>query len=298
MEVTTEVSLMQNSARVNGAGISMFASRMSVSGSVLFADNYADGNHYGKNGGGMNVEDSIIIVNGTMSFINNSADLGGGIYFADSNMTISGKVDFLRNEAIAGGVILVKDPSSLVYCSSNVGAACVQEDCFFQIGENASLEDNTAPTGSVLLGGSIDRCVLEGHREVDSGHVFDMIANYSMQPHTVSVVASAPYRVCVCNNSQPCSASKTFTAYAYPGQKISLTVTAVGQRNGTSDATINAITNPSRPSNQSTLGMFEDRQHIIYSQCTDLHYTFFYKPFQNFINIIRAWIMFFTRWFN
>ena len=72
-------------------------------------------------------------------------------------MTISGKVDFVRNEAIAGGAILVKDNSSLVYCSSNVGAACIQEDCFFQIGENASLdhdlmvfEDNTAPTGSVL----------------------------------------------------------------------------------------------------------------------------------------------------
>ena len=282
MEVTTEVSLTQNSACINGAGISIFASRMSVSGSVLFADNYADGNSYGKNGGGMNVEDSIIIVNGTMSFINNSADLGGGIHFADSNMTISGKVDFLRNKAIAGGAILVKDLSSLVYCSSNVGAACIQQDCFFQIGENASLdqdlmvfEDNVAPTGSVLLGGSIDRCVLEGYPEVDSGRVFDMIANYSMQPHTVSVITSTPYRVCVCNNSQPCGASKTFTAYAYPGQTIPIRVAAVGQRNGTSDATINAITNPSRPSNQSMLGMFEDRQYIIYSQCTDLHYTFF-----------------------
>ena len=281
MEVTTEVSLTQNSARVNGAGISMFASRMSVYGSVLFADNYADGNHYGKKGGGMDVWDSIITVNGTMSFINNSADLGGGIHFDDSNITISGKVDFVRNEAIAGGAIHVKDNSSLVYCSSNVGAACVQEDCFFQIGENASLDQdlmvfeyNVAPTGSVLLGGSIDRCVLDGYPEVDSGHVFDMIANYSMQPHTVSVITSTPYRVCVCNSSQPCSASNTYTAYAYPGQRIPITVAAVGQRNGTSKATINAITNPSRPSNQSTLGLFEDRQYIG-GQCSDLHYTFF-----------------------
>ena len=281
MEVTTEVSLTQNSARINGAGIAMFASQMSVSGSVLFADNYVDGNHYGKKGGGMDAGDTIITVNGTMSFINNSADLGGGINFADTNMTISGKVYFLRNKAIAGGAIFVNDPSSLVYCSSNVGAACVQEDCFFQIGENASLdhellvfEDNTAPTGSVLLGGSIDRCVLDGYPEVDSGRVFDMIANYSMQPHTVSVITSTPYHVCVCNNSQPCSASKTYTAYAYPGQTIPITVAAVGQRNGTSDATINAITNPSRPSNRSTLGLFEDRQYIG-GQCSDLHYTFF-----------------------
>ena len=281
MEVTTEVSLMQNSARINGAGISIFASRMSVSGSVLFSDNYADGNHYDKKGGGMDVEDSIIIVNGTMSFINNSADLGGGIHFADSNMTIFGKVYFVRNEAIAGGAILVKDNSSLVYCSSNVGAACVQEDCFFQIGENASLdqdlmvfEDNVAPTGSVLLGGSIDRCVLEGHPEVDSGHVFDMIANYSMQPHTVSVITSTPYRVCVCNNSQPCSASKTFTAHTYPGQTIPITVAAVGQRNGSTTGTVNAITNPSNPLNPSTLGIFQDRQRVS-TNCTELHYTFF-----------------------
>ena len=73
---------------------------------------------------------------------------------------------------------------------------------FFQIGENASLdqdlmvfEDNVAPTGSVLLGGSIDRCVLDGYPEVDSGRVFDKIANYSMQPHTVSVITSIPYYV-------------------------------------------------------------------------------------------------------
>ena len=257
----------------------IYTGQMSVSGRVLLVDNSANGNQYGEYGGGMDVTDSIITVTGTMSFVNNSADLGGGIYFDISNMTISGKVYFVRNKAIAGGAILVKDPSSLVYCSSSVGATCVQEGCFFQIGENASLdqnlmvfEDNMAGTGSVLLGGSVDKCVLEGYPEVDSGHVFDTIANYSMQPHTVSVITSTPYRVCVCNNSQPCSA---YTASAYPGQTIPITVAAVGQRNGTSPATINAITNPSRPSNKSTLGMFEDRQYIIHSQCTDLHYTFF-----------------------
>ena len=279
MNITTEVSLTQNSAHQNGGGICIYTGRMSVSGTILLVDNSAYGNQYGEYGGGMDVTGSIITVTGTMSFVNNSADLGGGVYLAISNMTVSGNVYFVRNQAIAGGAIFVKDSSSLVYCSSNVGAACVQEDCFFQIGENASLhqdlmvfEDNMAGTGSVLLGGSVDKCVLEGYPEVDSGHVFDKIANYSMQPHTVSVITSTPYRVCVCNNSQPCSA---YIAYAYPGQTIPITVAAVGQRNGTSPATINAITNPSRPSNKSTLGMFEDRQYIIYSQCMDLHYTFF-----------------------
>ena len=140
----------------------MFAGRMSVSGSVMLVDNSAYGNE--EYGGGMYARDSIIVVTGTLSFVNNSANLGGGIYFEVSNMTISGKVYFVRNKAIAGGAIFVTDPSSLVYCSSNVGAACVQEDCFFQIGENASLhqdmmvfEDNMAGTGSVLLGGSVDK---------------------------------------------------------------------------------------------------------------------------------------------
>ena len=277
MDITTQALLSDNSAGTYGGGIIIHVGSMSVSGSVLLVDNHA-----GNYGGGLDVRSGIINVTGTMSLVNNSAGVyGAGITMAASTMTMSGKLYFIGNEAPAGGAIFVNDSSSLVYCASNVGAACVTENCFFQIGENASLdqdmmvfENNLALTGSVLFGGSVDRCVLEGYQERDSGQVFDKIANYSTQLDTVSTITSYPYRVCVCNNSQPCRAGNTYTAYAYPGQTIPITVAAVGQRNGSTSATINAITNPSNPSNRSTLGMFEDRQRVS-TNCTELHYTFF-----------------------
>ena len=279
MKITTEASLTNNSAVTFGGGIVIRVGSMTVSGSVLLADNYA-----GNYGGGLSVNGGIINVTGTMSLFHNSAGVyGAGITMNGSNIhiTASGKVYFIGNEALAAAAIYVKDPSSIVYCALDVGAACVTENCFFQIGENPLVghklivfEDNVAVEGSVLYGGSLDRCVLEGHPEADSGQVFDMIANYSLQLQTNSIITSYPYRVCLCNDLQPCSASKTFTAYAYPGQTIPIRVAAVGQRNGTRHATINAITNPSNPSNRSTLGRFEDRQDVT-AECTELHYTFF-----------------------
>lgn len=90
-------------------------------------------------------------------------------------------------------------------------------------------EGNVANAGSVLYGGSVDRCRLDGHPETDSGEVFDMIANYSQQLDTQSVISSNPFRVCLCDKSRPnCSDSGSVTAY--PGQTIPIRVAAVGQR--------------------------------------------------------------------
>ena len=193
-------------------------------------------------------------------------------------MAISGKVFFTGNIAPSGGAIYVQDSSPLVYCASDFGADYVKEDCFFQIIENTSFvdklmvfEDNVAEAGSALFGGSVDRCVLEGYPKAHSGQVFDMIANYSKQPDKLSTISSIPLHVCLCTSSQPCSANKTYSQIAYPGQTITIVVAALGQRNGTSPATINAIINSS---GKSKLGISEDRQHIN-GTCTELDYTIF-----------------------
>lgn len=53
------------------------------------------------------------------------------------------------------------------------------------------------------MGGSIDWCRMEGQPGAQSGVVFDEIANYSKQPNTNSMIASVPYRVCLCENNRP-----------------------------------------------------------------------------------------------
>ena len=184
MNITAETSLTNNSAHTFGGGISISNANVSVSGNVLLAHNY----------GGLNVNLGTINITGTMSFHNNSADhFGGGI--------LSGKVFFTGNKAPAGGAIYVQDSSPLVYCASKY----VKENCFFQVSKNASFghelmvfEDNVAEAGSVLFGGLVDRCVLESCPNAHSGHVFDMISNYSKQPAEFSIISSIIHFMYAC----------------------------------------------------------------------------------------------------
>ena len=194
---------------------------------------------------------------------------------------LAAAIYFTENHARWGGAIFVRDTSPLVYCASDVGAACVIKDCFFQIPNmNTSFgiddlfifEGNMAEGGSVLYGGSVDRCRLEGHPEAHSGEVFNMIVNYSQQPDTLSVITSDAFQVCLCENDQPdCSDQDTGIVTAFPGEKVTIMVVAIGQRNGTVSAVINSITHSSQ---KSRLAAFQERQNVSVV-CTELIYTFF-----------------------
>ena len=156
------------------------------------------------------------------------------------------------------------------------------EDCFFQsdsLEKFLVFEGNMAEEGSVLYGGSVDSCRLEGHPGMQSSEAFDKIANYSLQPNTLSTITSNPFRVRFCNNSQP-SSSGINNITAYPGQRFTTTVVAVGQRNGTMYAIVSAV---AKPIQVSSLGVFEDRQSVD-NKCTELHYTFFSNA--SFINLM------------
>lgn len=107
-----------------------------------------------------------------MSVINNTADhSGGGMFINDtSKLAIAGKINFTGNSAgLIGGAIFVADKTRLVYCASSIsGAECVIEDCFFKNISSTNyeylmvFEGNVARSGTVLHGGSIDRCTLDG----------------------------------------------------------------------------------------------------------------------------------------
>ena len=295
VDITGTVELTNNSAKIFGGGIGMSGlSYMSVHGNLLFTDNSG-----GQDGGGLNILGSSMDITGTMLLTNNSAIGGGGICMtigtlnitgsivltsnhADTNgggmsldsgsqMAITGSVYFIENTAISGGAIYVIDDSTLLYCAS----VAMVTNCFFQVDTSTSdkllvFEGNMAESGSVLYGGSIDRCTLEGDPEANSGEVFDRIANISEQVDTMSVISSSPFRICLCDGHQVCTATNGITGTTYPGQTISVRVAAVGQRNGTHPATVNAITNPSELSH---LDAFQYYQQV--TNCTELNYTTF-----------------------
>lgn len=269
-----------NSAITFGAGIVAQDCKIVITGHTLVADNYANFVEDADGGGMVLRLNSIITVIGTLLLSNNSAThSGGGMYFNEtSSLAIAGKVCFTANSAGLGGAIFVADTTRLVYCSAQIsGANCVIENCFFRnVSDNTNIlmvfDGNMAESGSVLFGGSVDRCTLYDQPGTYSGDVFDAISDYSKQPATNSLISSYPYRVCLCKNGKPqCGEVSDITAY--PGETFHFQAVTVGQRNGTViKMVINAITK-ANPSYKARLGVFEDRQEAI--DCTELKYTIF-----------------------
>ena len=87
--ITNNSACYSNITNSFGGGISILNGGVSITGSVIFTNNYA-GCNGGGNGGGMSVQGSTMSVAGTMSFTNNSADFqGGGSTITVSRVTIS-----------------------------------------------------------------------------------------------------------------------------------------------------------------------------------------------------------------
>ena len=291
------VSFTGNKAIVQGGGIGLESSNLSLTGNVVLTGNHAPQgggidmgrssvhipgtvlltNNSAYQGGGISLTTGLLNISGSIVLTSNHVDSsGGGMAFDDgSQMAITGNVYFIGNTAItgSGGAIYITDVSPLLYCASVVVVKYAVQDCFFQVDTNTSdkllvFEGNMAESGSVLYGGSIDRCTLEGDPEANSGEVFDRIANYSEQVDTMSVISSDPFRACLCDRGQVCTAINDITSY--PGQSFPVRVAAVGQRNGTHPAMVNAITNPSKKSHLDAIQYYQQ-----VTNCTELNYAMF-----------------------
>ena len=292
--IAGEATLFGNLASYNGGGVVVIGGKFNVNGTMKMMNNSAvslavTGNNatidVSSEGGGMVLKaNGSANVIGRMMLTTNSAvnGHGGGMAIdATSYLVVTGKAFFTGNRAGMGGAIFVHDATDLIYCSSEVlGGDCLTQDCFFQIpslnnGKLIMFKDNVAKYGDVLFGGSIDRCRLKDHPGAQSGKVFDTIADTGCkQQITESLISSPPFRVCLCEDDQPhCTANRDITAY--PGETFSVRVTAVGQRNGTVLASINADVTPA---DLPILGGFEQRQEA--TGCTDLHYTLHSKSGQ------------------
>ena len=288
--VSGTLEVLNNSAVIFGGGVVAQQSEFTVSGHAVIANNVATLTDQ-SNGGGMVLRlYTTLTVFGTMSVINNRANhSGGGMLINDtSKLVIQGRINFTANHAgLIGGALFVEDTTKLVYCAAKIeGAECVIEDCFFKnisSTDNDPLmvfERNEARSGTVLHGGSVDRCVIDGQPDANSGEVFNAITDYSKQLDTHSLISSYPYRVCLCENHEPRCGKQISITTAYPGETFSFQAVAVGQRNGTIfEIVINAVPH-FLPWSATRLGVFEDRQ-VAFSSCTQLNYTLFSNVQEN-----------------
>ena len=237
-----------------GIGIRNLNGVSELNGTFLFENNTAD------NGAGLHVTGSQMTVSGTFVFRNNHASEGGGLLLDDGatlNFLSNTTMLFSGNSADTGGAIYVSDVDPFLYCISKEQVVRHMDDCFFQVPFNYSnihlvFEYNFAKTaGNDLFGGQIDRCKIMHHK--NSTQVFNEITNSSSLS-----ISSPPYEITYC----------AIPLHSYPGERVNVLVTTLGQRHGFSPASVQVVL-----PNGTDLGDCEQQVQQISHACSYLQYT-------------------------
>ena len=284
-----------NSAVHGGAIFSSENTALHFNGTSKFVSNSATVYGGAIRAGG----NSKLIFNGTISFTNNGpvkgaqtgdVSYGGGINMGQKctfSILPNTTVYWVNNHATFGGAIYVYDGSPLSYCTE-IAPYIPKEHCFFQLpGQNLSIgtdvqlvfKGNSADVaGSVLYGGAIDNCKLNGLELNGSGEVFDMIFHIDDADYnTTSIISSDPLCVCPCeHNLQNCNTSQYYVPYAvYPGETFEVSVVVAGQRDGAVPGAVRSkITKTKNNANPGNLQGYQYLQQAN-KTCTKLNYTVF-----------------------
>ena len=170
---------------------------------------------------------STMVFRGNNIFVNNSGVDGGGMaLYGSSYIVLSGPalVNLTANNASHnGGGLYVNQPFEPVFTS-----------CFFQQTDPDAkiiLSKNTANvTGSALYGGNdLSSCL-----PPDTFNLTFQVSD-QLRPNSIS---SDPDKVCLCNNGTVDCSNFTYSTSAVPGKQFSVSVSAVGNMNGSSKGTI------------------------------------------------------------
>ena len=240
--------------------------------------------------GAIQLYNSNLFLGGNITFQNNTSHQGAGIKLcSDSFIYIKENthVQFIDNHAqYTGGAIYVKESE----CSAG-GEGRLSTICFFKLDPShnmhttnltahVSFTNNTAViAGSALYGGDVDNCFPYVEIETDSSidlnpvygsKLFDSLFDYESG---LSVISSDPLGVCLCENNHPHCEIRSTNISVHPGETITISAVAVGQRNGVVPGVVVAEFT-------STSGMKEPLDSFQKSQavgkvCTQLNYAIF-----------------------
>ena len=266
--VFTDVALFQNNSAIYGGSIYATESRICFTGLTTIDKSTAN------YGGGIYASSSNLQFNGAINFEENVAMNGGGLLLTTNSkfyLLPNTAVSFTENRARAtGGAIEVVDSVPLIYCIgptdfTDSTSFDILGECFFQIQTNStssvasfqSIEElNTriyfdanyaVEGGSDLYGGTIDNCRFPNIfycQEVtcdikSSGDVFNFISS-TVVPSEFVDISSQPLNTCSCTNSELNCSNSTIIRRVHPGGSLQIPVIALGQRNGSVPAVIQA----------------------------------------------------------
>ena len=299
--VLNNVSFENNTFPLNGANLYLVKGILEI----------IDCEFVGNQGTPITLDDSTLNVSGTLSFVNNTAYQGGAMaFYGESYMVVSFEkkntlIYFTNNYAEhVGGAIFVEDPQNRRF---PLGSRW----CFLQLTTHYSkcsdlknnpqlifvFTNNAADNGGdAIYGGSLHRCIVgycenEGHASIpivgayifinnhwnlakyDTRHQWNLVKYDTGHHSNLSLISSAPSRVCLCEDGQPDCLIVFANDTHYPGETFSISAVVVGQGFGTVDGTVYAqFTNKGI---SPRLEELQQSQQVEHSSCTNLKYTAF-----------------------
>ena len=182
-----------------------------------------------------------------LTFTGNRAYKGAAMTFiSNSSMTLTatGYITFTNNSANnSGGAIYIVTRHFYTLSRSKFEFTHITDtECFLQV-EGQHFQDrlvfinnSAGQGGDVLYGGSLGTACTQNTKDIKCGECLShFIKNSIIEPDTLSIVSSAPSRVCVCNSSgvPDCLTVYYYNAdYIFPGQTIDMSVVIVGHNFG------------------------------------------------------------------
>ena len=259
--------------------------------------------------GAIQMYNSNLFLGGNITFQNNTSHQGAGIELCtDSFIYIKENthVQFIDNHALyAGGAIYVKESE----CSAGGEGSA---KCFFNFDPShkgyttnltacISFVNNTAViAGSALYGGDVDNCfpyiAFQQYSNVETLAITEILPEYLYDNNNIdfdshpwnssqlfnslfdyeaglSIISSDPQGVCLCENNHPYCEIHSTNISLFPGETITISAVAVGQRNGVVPGVVVAEFT-SISGMQEPLNSFQKSQ-AVGNVCTQLNYTIF-----------------------
>ena len=231
---------------------------------------------------------SSISVHSSASFHNNTAIAGPAfILVEDSNISITenSQMYFSNNHARdIGGVFYISTKLHFYTHHSTIANNYIasQTICFLTVEGNRlhtqlSFVNNTAGKGGdAIYGGELE---LGWDGDLNCLLGFKNVSNVSQ--NTLSLISSAPSRVCLCDTSGKPDCLKIFSAIdglVYPGQTINISAVAVGQDFGTVAGSVYAqFLHSSTHNFTSQLDMWQHTQGVLHNACNLLILLLFFR---------------------
>ena len=248
-------------ARNSVSALEAIASNLTLSGTVLFANNTAS------MGAALLLQQKSVItlaLNSSVLFVGNHATLVGGAIYADTN-TFYTATD--TGDIYMGSVCMIelvrKDQTILEFHNNSAGSG-----------------------GDVVYGGHMELATT-----ADGSNCLLQFKNISVvsQNNTMSVISSQPSRVCVCNSTGHPDCLKIFYSHTvYPGESISLKADVVGQDFGTGSSAVYSQFLSSDVEKKARLEQWQYSQRVSQTHCNELTYSILAAPVESMVLVLTA----------